>query len=273
VAARRLGIPAVVTFDSGEFVGAADIGYGARSTLRQRLAVAAAARLARRRLVCSRHQHELARLAGIDADVIPFGSEPGVFIAPERRAEGPPWQLLNVANLNRVKDHDTLLRAMRQVIDRGLDVRLHIAGEDTLGGAAQSLARELGVAPRVLFHGSVPHPEVASLYQQAHLFVLSSRHEAAGVVLLEAALAGVPVVGSAVGFIADWHPDRALGIPPRDPAALAAAIADLLQDASRREQQARAARAWALEHDAGWTAARLLAIYEELSTVRGASAP
>ena len=122
-----------------------------------------------------------------------------------------------MASLNPVKDHDTLLRAFHLLLGRGVDARLEVVGEDTLGGAASQLATQLGISNRVCFPGFQPSDLLIAIYQRSHLFVLSSRHEAAGAVVLEAAACGVPVVGTAVGYIADWAPERAVAVPARDP--------------------------------------------------------
>ena len=65
------------------------------------------------------------------------------------------------------------------------------------------------------FHGFQPTDALASFYARAHLHVVSSRHEAAGIVVLEAAASGVPTVGTRVGFLADWAQARALNAPSR----------------------------------------------------------
>jgi glycosyltransferase involved in cell wall biosynthesis len=96
------------------------------------------------------------------------------------------------------------------------------------------------------------------------LVVVSSRHEAAGVVVLEAASAGVPVVGTAVGYVADWAPERAVSVPPGDPTALADAIEAALLDRPRRQRVAAAAREWTLAHDADWSVAQFERVYREL---------
>jgi len=104
------------------------------------------------------------------------------------------------------------------------------------------------------------------LYQRSHLFVLSSRHEAAAAVVLEAAACGVPVVGTSVGYVADWAPDRAVAVPIQNSAALAQAIETLLADPAQRQRLAGAARNWVLAHDAEWTATQIERIYATLAT-------
>jgi glycosyltransferase involved in cell wall biosynthesis len=116
----------------------------------------------------------------------------------------------------------------------------------------------------VAFHRFRPSDALVPMYHASSLFVLSSRHEAAGVVLLEAAACGLPVAGTAVGYLADWTPDRATTVAPGDPLALANAIASLLTDDTRRESTARAASEWARAHDADWTARAFESLYAGL---------
>jgi glycosyltransferase involved in cell wall biosynthesis len=206
----------------------------------------------------------LARAHAIEPTVIPIGVDTTTF-RPATHAPGPPWRLLHAASLNPVKDQPTLLQAFRHVLDRVPDVHLDIAGEDTLGGAMQEGARQLGIEPHVTFHGVQPTDALVRMYQRAHLFVLSSRHEAGGVVVLEAAACGVPTVGTAVGHLADWTPDRAITVPPRNPHALGEAIVSALSSPTRLAEIAAAARAWTLAHDADWTAGEFDRLYHDLA--------
>lgn len=262
-AARWMRMPSVVTCDSGEFVALPDIDYGAQRRWRQRATVWAATRLATRVVVCSKYQASRARTHGVDPMIIPMGVDTTVF-KPAARAEGPPWRLLHVASLNPVKDQRTLLEAFAQLVARGVDAHLDIAGEDTMAGAIQHAAERLGVSSRVTFHGVLTSESLAPLYQRSHLFVLSSRHEAAGVVLLEAAASRVPIAGTSVGYLADWAPHGAQAVPPRDPAALATAIDALLRDRGRRDRLAASAREWTVAHNADWTAGELDRLYRLL---------
>jgi glycosyltransferase involved in cell wall biosynthesis len=195
--------------------------------------------------------------------VIAMGIDTRMF-APDVRPAGPPWRLIRVASLNRVKDYPTLLNALRRVIERLPEVHLDIVGEDTLHGSVQALAGALGLERHVTFHGFQPSDRVAALYARAHLHVVSSLHEAAGVVTLEASCSGIATVGTRVGHVADWGPDRAIAVPTRDPELLAGGILELLLDPVRREQIAAKARAWTLAHDADWTAREFAHLYESV---------
>jgi glycosyltransferase involved in cell wall biosynthesis len=264
---RRLGLPTIATLDSGEFVSLPRVGYGLQNSFRGRRAVRTAC-AATCVTVCTAFQVRLAHEHGCTPRVIPLGVDVPRFDSSTPRVDGPPFRLLHVASLNRVKDQATLLRAFAQVA-RTHDVTLDVVGEDTMGGRLAALAHELRIGDRVTFHGFLPTDQLAPLYGVAHLFVLSSLHEAAGVVVLEAATAGVPVVGSSVGYLADWHPELATAVPPGDADVLADAIVALLADAPRRTRQAGRARAWAIAHDADWTAAQFLALYREAIAERG----
>lgn len=265
---RTLGVPLVVTCDSGEFAACSDIGYGQQSHWRGRLLVAAASRLATRVTVCSQYQRSLAATHGVRAALIPLGVDTTLFSPRPAQVDGPPFRLLHVASLNRVKDQATLLRALRELRTRQIDVHLDIVGEDTLSGSSANLVRELGLGDCVTFQGFLASADLIPLYHQAHAFVLSSRHEAAGVVLLEAAACGVPVVGSAVGYLADWAPAAASAVAPASPEALADAVQALLTDRPRRESQAGLALEWARQHDADWTARAFDTLYHEVLAPR-----
>ncbi|NIP57773.1 MAG: glycosyltransferase family 4 protein, partial [Gemmatimonadetes bacterium] len=96
----------------------------------------------------------------------------------------------------------------------------------------------------------------------------SSRHESGPLVVQEAAVVGVPTVGTSVGHLVEWAPDAAVTVPVADPMALARGVRELLDDEKRRISVARAAQARALEKDADWTARTTLEIYEEIARER-----
>jgi glycosyltransferase involved in cell wall biosynthesis len=95
--------------------------------------------------------------------------------------------------------------------------------------------------------------------------VQSSRHEAAGAAVLEAAAAALPVVGTRVGYVADWAPDAAVAVEPGDASALARAMVDTVKNAEMRAQLASRAHAFAEAHDVDWTAGELEKLYQSLA--------
>jgi glycosyltransferase involved in cell wall biosynthesis len=262
-AGRSLSIPSVVTCDSGEFTALPRIDYGLQRSMRTRAVVRTATQLATAVHVTTRFMSVLAANRGMTTTCIPLGIDVSRIGFKDVRSDGPPWRLLQVASLNRVKDQATLLRALAMLRHRA-DVTLDLIGEDTLDGAVQREAAALGVSDRTTFHGFMPNDALAAFHHRAHIYVQSSLHESAGVSVLEAAAAGTPVVGTEVGFVSDWAGRAAASVLPGDHEALAEAIFDLLQRPDRRASMARAARAWVEEHDAPHTARRLGDLYTSL---------
>jgi glycosyltransferase involved in cell wall biosynthesis len=260
-------IPLVATIDSGELVRHDDIDYGLQRRFIDRRAVGRLLADAQVLTVTTDFMRGLSARHGVRPLVVPLGIDPSAFPLAERR-EGPPWRLIRVASINRVKDYPTLLAAFSRLIDRLKDVHLDIVGEDTLDGAMQALARRLEIDHRVTFHGLLPSDDVARLYARAHVNVVSSRHEAACSSVLEAAATGLATVGTAVGYVADWTPNLAVAVPVLDPAALGQAIGDLILDKERRDAAAGRARAWVLDHDVDWTVRRFEQIYDDVLTQR-----
>ena len=181
-----------------------------------------------------------------------------------RRGFDRPARLIHVASLNRVKDQSTLLHALAALLKSGARFQMDIVGEDTLHGEIQGLAAELGLLPRVRFHGFLTRRQLRPIVEAAHLLVVSSRHETGPVAVLEAAAAGVPTIGTGVGHIAEWAPNAALSVPVGDWAAMATAIIQLLGDEELRLGIAREAQRRVLAEDADYTAKRFRALYARL---------
>jgi len=265
---RLTGTPMVLTLPGGDLSALSDIGYGARLTPGGRLWTRLALASARRVVVQSDWMAGLASAFGVEAVRIPFGVALDRWPAapPRPRGPGAPLRLAHVANLNRVKDQETLLGAMRILRDRDIDFRLDVVGQDTLEGSVQQRCATLGLSDLVTFHGFLPHAHTRPVVEAADLMVVSSRHEAGPLVALEAAVAGLPTVGTRVGHIADWAPEAAVDTPIGDPGGLAEAIARLAVDETERLRLARAAQALALAEDADATTALMRRLYQEAAS-------
>jgi glycosyltransferase involved in cell wall biosynthesis len=150
-----------------------------------------------------------------------------------------------VGRLTEVKDHEFFLRAFAAWGDeRAMAI---IVGDGHLRGALERLARDLGIEHRVRFLGTRHDPEV--FYRAADLVVLTSRNEGTPLTILEAMVAGVPVLATAVGGVPDLlGDDRGVMIPHGDTAAFVDAISRLAGDAQRRARLAATGRAFVQEN-------------------------
>lgn len=259
---RLVGIPVAITIPGGDLTAIPDIGYGGRLSWRGRLWTRLALAGATKIIVPSRWIAAQAAALGVEAVPIPFGVALDHWPErpPRRRSDGT-LRLVHVANLNRVKDQETLLDALRRLKDRGMDFHLDLIGLDTLGGSVQRRCADLGLESQVTFHGFMPHRELRPWVENADLMLVTSRHEGMPVAAYEAAVAGVPTVGTEVGTIADWSPDAAVAVPIRDGAAIAAAVERLAGNEDERLRLAEAAQTRAVADNADATAKRTRDLY------------
>jgi len=261
-AARLLGLRSAVHVAGGELVALRDIGYGGRTGLRGRLREAWVLRGADALTAASQPVLDQLAALGRTGRRLPLGVDLEAWqpLPPRRREAGEPLRLIQVASLNRVKDQACLLQALAQV----QAVELDLIGEDTLHGEIQALATRLGLDDRVRFHGFMTQARLQPLLAQAHLHLITSRHEAGPLAVLEAAVLGVPSVGTAVGHLAEWAPQAARVVEPGDALGLAALIAGIAADEALRLQLAHEAQRRALAEDADHCHGQFERLYAEL---------
>jgi glycosyltransferase involved in cell wall biosynthesis len=267
LAGKLLGIPSLIHIAGGELVSLPQIGFGGSQTWRGRLREAWVLRAARAVTAASAPTLESLQSMGLKAERVPLGVDLKLWPPrePVRRSMDRPARLIHVASLNRVKDQSTLLLALAVLHRSGVNFEMNIVGEDTLQGFIHRQARDLGVAQHVHFHGFLTQRQLRPLVEAADLMIVTSRHETGPVVLLEAAVAGVPTIGTAVGHLIEWAPDAAITAPIGDSRALASAIGRVLDDEELRLRIARAAQIRATREDADYTAQRFSALYRSVA--------
>jgi glycosyltransferase involved in cell wall biosynthesis len=269
-AAKILGIPSLIHIGGGELVCLPEIGYGGSLRWRSRVREKQVLRAASVVTAASVPVIHALRQLGVTAQRVALGVDLCAWppCEPRLRRRGACARLIHVASLNRVKDQQTLLFALAELAKSGTRFEMDIVGEDTLGGEVQALAHRLGIAGSINFRGFVPQRDLRALVAAADLMILSSRHEAGPIVMLEAAVVGVPTVGTAVGHIVEWAPIAARCVPVGDAAALAHAIGTLLGDEEQRLRMAHEALQRATREDADHTARRFQALYDGLAAAR-----
>jgi|tagenome__1003787_1003787.scaffolds.fasta_scaffold20783912_2 D-inositol-3-phosphate glycosyltransferase len=176
---------------------------------------------------------------GVDLDAFRSGPSPRV-LRPMRR-------IVSIGRLVERKGVHTLIEALplvpgaELVVAGGPDER-ELDGDPHVR-LLRAAAEELGVADRVRFVGRVGRAEVPALMRSADVVACVPWYEPFGIVPLEAMACGVPVVGAAVGGLLDSVVDGVTGllVPPRDPAATAAALNRVLGDENLRLRLGRTA--------------------------------
>jgi glycosyltransferase involved in cell wall biosynthesis len=153
----------------------------------------------------------------------------------------------NVAALTGHKDHATLVEAMSLLRSRAPETRLVIAGEGELRPSLEALVRERGLGDRVVFAGF--RRDLDRILPAFSVFCLSSHLEGLGTSVLDAMAFALPVVATAAGGIPEAVEDGVTGrlVAPRDPVALADALAEVLGNEERRRALGAAGRQRFLE--------------------------
>ncbi|MBN2848988.1 MAG: glycosyltransferase [Coriobacteriia bacterium] len=172
--------------------------------------------------------------------------------------------VLFAGNLEPVKGLDVLLDAFERVIAEGGADRLVIVGDGPLRGVMEErVAASSTLGECVRFAGQLPQPDLARWMAAADVFVLPSRAEGLGLVLLEAMACGTPCVATRVGGVPEiLDEDCGALVAPDDPAALAAAIASVM--ARGKEPYSEACRARASHHTSTVKAREFLAHVREV---------
>jgi phosphatidylinositol alpha-1,6-mannosyltransferase len=211
-------------------------------------------------IAVSRHTRQLALGAGASPErirIIPPGVD--LIAHPPNRHPVERPTLLTVARLeDDYKGHDVVVRALPRLLQRLPSAEWVVVGGGSLRTGLETLARDLGVVDNVRFIGAASDAERDAWYDRANVFVMPSRvpsnggGEGFGIVYLEAAMHGLPVVAGDVGGARDAvvNGETGLLVDPQSPAAVCDALVRLLEDRELAERLGRQGAARA--RDFGW---------------------
>jgi glycosyltransferase involved in cell wall biosynthesis len=178
-----------------------------------------------------------------------------------RPIDAQPPVMVMVARFASQKDHPTLLQALSGLL--GMDWSLRLVGAGDLEPRVVAQVNQLGLGRRVLI--LPPETNVARLLMEAQIFVLSTHFEALPISILEAMRAGLPVVATNVGGIAESvrHQETGLLAGHGDVAGLRDALARMILDPPFRLALGSAGRQlWSAQFTASTMATRTVEVYK-----------
>lgn len=262
--ARRLGVPVVVSLQGETLMDDGDI-YARSLTLRMALRIAM--RRANVVTACSQFVLDDAERFGLPPGkgvVVPNGVELDESLQPEQLELPFPHFVLGLGRIVEKKGFDLLLDAYKLIAARHRDLGLVIAGDGPERPALEAAAAAAGLTSRVVFTGRLSRAQVSWVMSAADVFVLPSRVEPFGIVILEALRAGTPTVVSSRGGASEIVRDgeQGLVVDPTDVGGLARAIERVLTDAELSRRFAAAGPLRAADFDWASISTRYRRLYE-----------
>ncbi len=285
---HRLGLPLVSTFHTLDRVkaeaspeDAEDVATGRRAKLEAEIIGCSDALCAS----CTIEADQLVQLYDADPrriEIVPLGVDHAFFSPGDRTCArralglddaGP--LLLYVGRIQPLKGADVAVRALAEIHSSGRsDARLVVVGgpsgpkgpEEVV--ALRELVEEMGLSRKVRFSSPQPHELLSTYYRAADCCIVPSRSESFGLVALEAAACGIPVVAAAVGGLTTLVEDGVTGylVEPGDPAGFAKHVVEVVTDRELRRRLGSAGAQMAAGYTWSTAAGTLARLYAELTT-------
>lgn len=182
-----------------------------------------------------------------------YGLEPGV------------PRVLYVGRVDPEKSISNVVKAFAGALEKVPDAELVITGDGTDRPRLVELAEDLRIAGKVKFIGRVMPPDIVEIYHGATVFATASETETQGIVLIEAAATGLPLVAVDAGAVREICQNQKNGVlcEPRDVEAMTKALIEVLSDKTLQKKYGEASLEIAKKHDLNRTLARFVEIYEE----------
>ncbi|WP_334142757.1 glycosyltransferase [Rhabdothermincola sp.] len=228
---------------------------------------------------CETELEQLVELYGAPrerVEIVPPGVDHAFFSPGDRRGArqalglGDHPVLLFVGRIQPLKGLTIAIRCLALTDPRA--VLVVVGGPSGIDGEAElrrarALVSELGLHDRVRFVPPQPHHLLSTYYRSADVCVVPSRSESFGLVALEAAACGTPVVAANVGGLTTLvqHGRTGFLVDERDPQAFAGYVSEIIADHELAEGLSRSAVARASRYTWSTTAARLRRLYADLA--------
>ena len=215
---------------------------------------------------------------GIDLSEF-YPKRPNIEVLKKYNLDNKSQKILYIGRVDPEKSIDLVLKAFKELL--GLSgvpakkLELVIVGDGIDLANLKVLANELGIEKQTKFLGRVMPPELIEIYRAGKMFVTASETETQGIVLIEAAAVGLPLVAVDAGAVSELCQDGKNGelCQPRDVNGIARAMAKILLDTELAKKYKLGSIEIAKRHDLKRTIARFEEIYEQAIILKNSEEP
>lgn len=178
--------------------------------------------------------------------------------------------VLYVGRIDPEKSIEVTLNAFAETLKAVPDAQFILVGDGIAKPELEKQVAELGISENVHFTGRVLPPDLYELYKVGKVFATASETETQGIVLIEAAATGLPLVAVDAGAVKELCQNRFNGIlcPPKDISALSKALTKILTDNKLQKTYSAHSLEVAAQHDLTHTLSRFEEIYTQAITAK-----
>lgn len=197
--------------------------------------------------------------------------KPAVKVAKKYHLEMNKPRVLYVGRVDPEKSISNVVTAFAGVVEEIPNAELVVVGDGIDRRHLLDLVQALGIEKSVKFPGRIMPPDVIDIYRMGTLFATASETETQGIVLIEAAATGLPLVAVDAGAVRELCQNKKNGIlcQPRDIDEMTKAMVKILKDPELQNKYSLASLEIAQKHDLNYTLTRFAEIYQEAIKLKG----
>ena len=175
-------------------------------------------------------------------------------------------RIIYIGRVDPEKSLDNVIKALKSVVEKIPDAELVIIGDGAAKSHLEKLVENLELTENVTFLGRVLPPDLCELYRTGQVFATASETETQGIVLIEAAASGLPLVAVDAGAVKEICRNNKNGYlcQPGDIEAIAKGLTKILSDKDRQKKMSKASLEIAKKHDLNHTLKRFEEIYQSV---------